>query len=176
MHRQAQELANNTGEIAFAQEDIMEKHHFLTRDGLNKIQAELEHLRSEGRREIADKIKQAKDMGGTDNNAEYDDAKNEQAFLEGNILRLESLLNNTSVIDSSDVSVVVQIGSSVVVRDQDGKEEKYSIVDGVEASPLDGRISYDSPVGQALMGKRVSSEVTVPVPAGTLKLFVISIE
>ena len=154
----------------------MEKHHFLTREGLDKIQVELENLRSEGRQEVAEKIKRAKEMGGTENNAEYDDAKNEQAFLEGKILKLESLLNSTSVLDEANLSTTVHLGSTVVVRDQDGREERYSIVDGAEANPLEGRISFDSPVGKALLSKKAGSRVKVPVPAGTLNLFILSID
>ena len=154
----------------------MEKKHFLTREGLEKLQAELEDLRTTGRREVADKIKRAKEMGGTDNNAEYDDAKNEQSFLEGKIQKLESMINNAVVIGSPHHTATVKLGSRVKVRDQDGREEYYTIVDGAEANTLDGRISNESPVGRSLLGKRVGSKVAVPVPAGTIKLHVLGVE
>lgn len=153
----------------------MGKHHFLTREGLAEIEAELEHLRSEGRRELADKIKRAKESGGTENNSEYDDARVELSFLEGRISKLEAQVSNASVIDPSEVSSYVQLGSTVVVRDQDGKEERYYIVDGAESNPLEGKISVDSPVARALLGKKAGSKVGVSVPAGTLKLSIVSV-
>ncbi|MEW6033495.1 MAG: transcription elongation factor GreA [Chloroflexota bacterium] len=154
----------------------MEKKHFLTREALDKLQMELEELRSAGRREVAEKIKRAKEMGGTENNAEYDYAKEEQALLEGKILKLESIINSAVVRSSPRSSATVKLGSQVAVRDQDGKEERYIIVDQVEASPLEGKISCDSPVGRALLGKKAGSRVSIPVPAGTLTLRVLRVE
>lgn len=154
----------------------MEKKHFLTREGLEKLQAELEELRTVGRREVAEKIRHAKEMGGTENNAEYDDAKNEQSFLEGKIQKLESQIANAAVIDAPHTTATVKLGSRARVRDQDGKEESYIIVDGAEADPLDGKISSDSPVGRSLLGRRVGAKVSVPVPAGTLTLHILSVE
>lgn len=154
----------------------MEKKHFLTREGLDKLQAELEALRTAGRREIAEKIQRAKEMGGAENNAEYDDAKNQQSFLEGKVQKLESQIANAVVIDSPHSTATVKLGSRIRVRDQDGKEELYTIVDAAEASPLDGKISSEAPVGKALLGRRVGARVSIPVPAGTLALHIISVE
>lgn len=154
----------------------MEKKHFLTRDGLAKLQEELEQLRNAGRRDVADKIKRAKEMGGTENNAEYDIAKNDQSFLEGKILKLESMIANAVIIDEPPSSATIKLGARVVVRDQDGREEHYRIVDPAESDPLDGRISSDSPVGKSLMGRRAGAKVVVPVPAGTITLRVVRVE
>lgn len=154
----------------------MEKKHFLTREGIEKLHAELEELRTAGRREVAEKIRRAKEMGGTENNAEYDDAKNEQSFLEGKIQKLESQIANAEVIDAPHTTATVKLGSRVKVRDQDGKEDYYTIVDAAEANPLDGRISSDSPVGRSLLGRRVGARVSVPAPAGTLTLHILAVE
>jgi transcription elongation factor GreA len=154
----------------------VEKKHFLTREGLNKLQTELEDLSTTGRREVADKIKRAKEMGGTDNNAEYDDAKNEQSFLEGNIQKLESMINNAVLLDSPHSTATVKLGSKVKVRDQEGREEFYTIVDAAEASPLDGKISNESPVGRSLLGKKTGAKVAVPAPVGTLTFHILSVE
>ncbi len=154
----------------------MEKKHFLTREGLDGLQAELEELRTAGRREVADKIKRAKEMGGTENNAEYDDAKNEQFFLEGKVQKLESQIANSVVIDSPHSTATVKLGSRVKVRDQEGREEVYTVVDAAEAKAMEGKISSESPVGKSLLGRRVGAKVAVPVPAGTLTLHIISVE
>ena len=153
------------------------KQIFITREGLNKLKAELEYLHNIRRPQIAQQIQRAKEIGGTANNAEYDDAKNEQAFIEGRILKLETEIENAVIIDeqvSPHDSVV--IGSRVTVVIQDGKEEHYTIVGSAEANPAGGKISNESPVGQALLGKRIGDEIQVSVPAGILKLKVINIE
>lgn len=154
----------------------MEKKHFLTQDALEKRKVEVEELRTSGRREVAEKISRAKEVGGTDNNAEYDDAKREQSFLEGKIRKLESLIASVEVVNLPPSSPVVKLGSRVVVRDQDGKEERYTIVDGLESNPLNGKISADSPVGRSLLGKKAHAKVSIPVPAGTLTLHILAIE
>ncbi|MBI2857488.1 MAG: transcription elongation factor GreA [Chloroflexi bacterium] len=154
----------------------MEKKHFLTREGMENLQAELEALRTQGRKEVAEKIRRAKEMGGTDNNAEYDDAKNEQFFLEGKVQKLESQIANSVIITSPHSTATVKLGSRVKVRDQDGREEIYTLVDAAEARAMDGKISTDSPVGKSLLGRRVGARVAVPVPAGKLTLHIISVE
>ena len=156
---------------------MAQKEVFLTPEGLEKLKAELEHLRSVRRQQVAEQIHRAKELGGTVDNAEYDDAKNEQAFVEGRILTLEKMIKNAILIEEEkSPSKWVKLGSKVTVRNQDGEEEHYTIVGSAEASPSDGRISNESPVGSALMGKRVGDAVEAQVPAGTLKLEVISIE
>jgi len=147
----------------------------LTPEGLAKIKAELEHLRTIRRPAVLEKIYQAKDMSSTVNNAEYDDAKNEQAFIEGRIRQLEEMVENAVIIRTAP-SDWVKLGSKVTVRDADGKQSCYTIVGSAEASPRDGKISNESPVGRALLGRRVGEEVQVMVPAGILRLSITRIE
>ena len=153
------------------------KETFLTPEGLEKLKAELEHLETVRRPQVAEQIHRAKELGGTVDNAEYDDAKNEQAFVEGRILTLESMIKSATLIkEGKSPSSFVKLGSKVRVRNQDGEEEHYTIVGSAEASPSEGRISNESPVGSALLGKRVGDEVEAEAPAGTLKLKLIAIE
>ena len=147
-----------------------QKKILITQEGLTKLQYELDHLLSVRRQEIADKIKRAREMGGTENNAEYEDAKNEQAFVEGRILMLENTVKNATVIESPALPGVVEIGDKVLIQNQDGKIEQFTIVGSAEASPVDGKISNESPVGKALLGKKIGDEVEVKTPAGLLKL------
>ena len=156
---------------------MAQKEVFLTPEGLEKLKAELEHLRSVRRQQVADQIHRAKELGGTVDNAEYDDAKNEQAFVEGRVLTLEKMLKNASIIQEEKTpSSSVKLGSKVTVRSKDGGKEYYTIVGSAEANPSEGKISNESPVGKALMGKRVGNEVEVHAPAGALKLKVIAID
>ena len=153
---------------------MAQKEIRITKDGKAKLESELEHLTSIRRPEVAEKIKRAREMGGTENNAEYDEAKNDQAFVEGKILMLENILWNATVVDSAP-SGVVDLGSKVLIQNQDGKIEQYSIVGSAEANPVEGKISDESPVGQALMGKKPGDETEVQTPAGILKLLVLEI-
>lgn len=154
---------------------MAQKEFFVTKEGFNKLEAELRHLRLIRRQEVADKIKRAKEMGGTENNAEYEDAKNDQAFVEGRILTLENIIKKAVVIDSVPPSGRVTLGSRVLLRNQDGKVEQFVIVGSAEANPIEGKISNESPVGQALLGRAMGEEVEVPTPAGVLKLLVMEI-
>jgi len=150
---------------------------FLTPEGLEKLKAELDHLRSVRRQQVADQIHRAKELGGTVDNAEYDDAKNEQAFVEGRILTLEKMIRNVALIEEQKApSKTVRFGSKVRVRNPDGEEEHYTIVGSAEASPTEGKISNESPVGRALMDRRVGDTVEAHIPAGRLKLKLIAIE
>ncbi|MDO8670703.1 MAG: transcription elongation factor GreA [Dehalococcoidia bacterium] len=154
-----------------------DKQSFLTPEGLHKLQAELDVLRTIKRPIVADRIHQAKELGTTVDNAEYDDAKNEQAFVEGRILKLEQMLKNVSIIrEETSPSGYVRIGSKVKVASGEGEEEEYVIVGSAEASPRNGKISNESPVGQALLGKRSGDEVQVLVPAGVLRYKIIGIK
>ena len=153
---------------------MAQKEIRITKEGKAKLESELEHLTSIRRPEVAEKIKRAREMGGTENNAEYDEAKNDQAFVEGKILMLENILWNATVVDSAP-SGVVDLGSKVLIQNQDGKIEQYSIVGSAEANPVEGKISDESPVGQALMGKKPGDETEVQTPAGILKLLVLEI-
>ncbi len=152
-----------------------QKKILITREGLTKLQSELDHLLSVRRQEIADKIKRAREMGGTENNAEYEDAKNEQAFVEGRILMLENTVKNATVIESPAMPGTVEMGDKVLIQNQDGKIEQFTIVGSAEASPVEGKISNESPVGKALLGKKIGDEVEVKTPAGLLKLLVMDV-
>jgi len=149
----------------------------LTKEGLAKLEQELEYLRNARRPEVAARIHAAKELASTQDNAEYEDAKNEQAFVEGRILTLEKLIQNAVVIDEEQAhsAKAVQLGSHVTVVHADGREEHYTIVGPAEADPRDGRISNESPVGRALLGKRVGDRVQVNVPKGVLRLTVTAI-
>jgi transcription elongation factor GreA len=156
---------------------MAQKEVFLTPEGLEKLKAELEYLRSVRRQQVADQIHRAKELGGTVDNAEYDDAKNEQAFVEGRILTLEKMIKNATIIQEEKApSSSVRLGSKVTVRSKDGGKELYAIVGSAEANPSEGKISNESPVGKALMGKRVGDEVEVHAPAGARKMKIIAIE
>jgi transcription elongation factor GreA len=144
----------------------------LTKDGMRRLEEELDHLKTVRRHEVADRIQQAKELVTTINNAEYDDAKNEQAFVEGRILTIERMLQNAVIIDEEQAHHAknVQIGSSVTVVHPNGNTEDYTIVGAAEANPREGRISNESPVGRALLGKRVGEKVHIAVPAGMVEL------
>ena len=152
-----------------------QKKILITGEGLTKLQSELDHLLSVRRQEIADKIKRAREMGGTENNAEYEDAKNEQAFVEGRILMLQNIVKNATVIETPATPGTVEIGDKVLIQNQDGKIEQFTIVGSAEASPVEGKISNESPVGKALLGKKIGDEVEVKTPAGLLKLLVMDV-
>ena len=153
-----------------------QKGSYLTKEGLAKLEAELEHLRSVKRVGVADRIQKAKELGGTVDNAEYDDSKNEQAFVEGRILTLERIIDNAILIgDEATHSDKVNLGAHVTVLNQNKAEEEYTIVGSAEADPGQGRISNESPVGKALLNKKVGEEVNVDTPAGTVTFTISSI-
>lgn len=155
---------------------MTQKEVFLTPEGLEKLKAELEHLHTVRRPQVAEQIHRAKELGGTVDNAEYDDAKNEQAFVEGRILTLEKMIKNAVMIEEEkSPSGLVKLGSKVTVRNQDGEEEHYTVVGSAETDPGQERISNESPVGSALLDKRVGDEVEVETPAGVIKLMVVKI-
>ena len=157
---------------------MVEKPQPITRDGLAKIEEELRHLETVRRQEVADKIRQAKELASTQNNAEYEDAKNEQAMVEGRILQLHSLIQNAELIDEDGAhrSKQVTLGSHVKVKTDEGKAQEYVIVGPAEADPREGKISNESPVGRALLGKKLNDEVQVNAPKGivTMKITKIS--
>jgi transcription elongation factor GreA len=146
----------------------MPKDVILTPDGLAKLKADLEYLQGEKRREVAARIKEAREFGDIMENSEYDDAKNEQAMLEARIAQLEEKLRSASVIDATDLGTdEVRVGSVVHVKDEkSGKSVKYSIVGSAEANPAENRLSNESPVGKALIGHRRNEVVEVSVPRG----------
>jgi transcription elongation factor GreA len=154
---------------------MSQKKILITREGLTKLQSELEHLLSVRRQDVADKIKRAREKGGTENNAEYEDAKNEQAFVEGRILMLENVVKNATVIEAPALVGVVEVGDKVLIQNQDAKIEQFTIVGSAEASPVEGKISNESPVGKALLGKKIGDEVEVATPAGIIKLLIMDV-
>ena len=151
------------------------KKILITKEGLNKLKTELDQLVSVKREEVALKIKRAREMGGTENNAEYEDAKNEQAFVEGRILMLENIVKNATVIEAPALLGVVEVGDKVLIQNQDGKIEQFTIVGSAEASPVEGKISNESPVGKALLGKKIGDEVEVTTPAGIIRLLIMDV-
>ena len=150
------------------------KPTYISKDGLEKLRHELEELVSARRPEIAQRIHDAKEHGDLTENAEYEDAKNEQAFVEGRIQLVEALIKNATIIDEHHSTEHVQIGSTVKVSSDDG-EESFTIVGSTEARPTEGRISNESPVGRALLGKKKGEKVLVKVPAGDFTYKVVSI-
>ena len=154
------------------------KEVLLTPEGLEKLTQELEILRTDKRREVADRIRIAREFGEIAENAEYDDAKNEQAMLEHKIAQLEERLLNARVIDTKDVDTsVVSVGTLVRLRDVDAKETvEYHIVGSAEANPAERRLSNESPVGRAILGHKKGETVEVAAPAGAIKLKIMSIK
>jgi transcription elongation factor GreA len=146
----------------------MPKDVILTPEGLAKLKDELEDLTSNRRRDIAARIKEAREFGDISENSEYDDAKNEQAMLEQRIAQLEERLRSASVIDAGELSTeAVAIGSVVHVKDEKtGKSMKYTIVGSAEANPSEAKLSNESPVGRALLGHKRNDVVSVQVPRG----------
>lgn len=153
----------------------MSEETFLTEEGLKKLEQELEHLRTVKRAEIAERLHQAMEDGELIENAEYEAAKNEQAFVEGRILTLETMLNNAVIIKADGPQGQVHLGSTVTVREEGSSPEKYQLVGAAEADPRHGRISNESPLGKALMGRKVGDEIKVNAPAGTLTFTVVEI-
>jgi transcription elongation factor GreA len=146
----------------------MPKDIILTPEGLEKLQSELDLLSTERRREVAERIKEAREFGDISENSEYDDAKNEQAMLEARIAVVQEKLRMATVIEADDLSTdVVQVGSVVHVKDEKtGQSVKYTIVGSAEAKPAENRLSNESPVGRALLGHKRNETVSVQVPRG----------
>ncbi|HEX6020839.1 MAG TPA: transcription elongation factor GreA [Solirubrobacter sp.] len=145
----------------------MQKDVILTPEGLEKLKQEIEYLSTTKRREVAERIKEAREFGDISENSEYDDAKNEQAMLESRIASLEDKLRSASVIDASELSPdVVRVGSNVHVTDDQGKKLQYTIVGSTEADPSANKLSNESPVGKALVGRKKGDAVVVHLPNG----------
>lgn len=153
----------------------------LTREGYENIEKELEELKSVRRKEVSDKLKEARSFGDLSENAEYDEAKNEQAQLEERIAKLENMLRKAEIISETDIKAnKVNIGSIVKVSikypDGETEEEEYTIVGSTESNPLDGKISNESPIGKAMIGAKKGQKVDVQVPDGIAKIKILSIE
>ena len=149
---------------------------FLTREGYNKLQEELEFLRGSKRQDIANRLHEAMEGGELIENAEYEAAKNEQAFVEGRIKELEILLATARVITDSDKAEVVQVGSRVTIKTESEDPEVYTIVGVAEANPRAGRVSNESPLGKSLLTKKVGDHVQVDAPAGAFMVEILKIE
>ena len=158
---------------------MSEQDVILTREGLEQLEQELEHLRTVKRTEVKERLKEAIALGDLSENSEYDDAKNEQAFTEGRILELEKMVRNAVVIEDGDMTQqegVIVVGSVVQVRDIEFDEvDEYRLVGTVEADPMNNRISNESPVGRALLGHKAGEIIDVEVPAGIIQLEIVSI-
>ena len=154
------------------------KEVILTADGYKKLQQEIDRLRTEKRREVAERIRVAREFGDIAENAEYDDAKNEQAMLEHKIAQLEERLLSARVITKKEIAKdVVSIGSHVRLKDMDANETiEYHIVGSAEANPMEHKLSNESPVGKAIMGKKKGEVVEVSAPRGSLKFKILEIK
>ena len=153
---------------------MLDKPVLLTKEGLEKLQRELDDLRTTRRTEVAERIKYAKEFGDIMENSEYEDAKNEQGMLEGRILTLEKMVRNAVLIEEHHDGIV-QVGSRVRVKDEFGEEE-FTIVGPAEVDVAGGRISMESPVGKALMGHKVGEKVAVQTPSGTRPMTILRVD
>lgn len=149
---------------------------FLTREGYQKLQEELEHLRTVKRQEVAKRLHEAMEGGELIEDAEYEAAKNEQAFVEGRIQDLEILLANARVIEDTSNKEVVQVGAKVTIQEEGSEAEMYTIVGPAEADPRNGRVSNESPLGRALMDHRAGDTVRVDAPGGSFAVHVLKVE
>jgi transcription elongation factor GreA len=152
----------------------VDKPVYVSSDGLRKLEAELAELRTQKRAEVAERIHAAMEFGDFSENNELEQAKNDQAFLEGRILRLEQMVKNAKVIDENGHHEKVEIGSHVMVE-SDGEQREYVIVGSAEAAPSEGRISNESPVGRALLGHRAGETIRLAVPAGQVELKILAV-
>lgn len=155
----------------------MAQPSYLSREGLENLKSELQHLRTARRHDITERIQQSRERGGTVSNAEYEEAKNELAFTEGRILTLDNMINNAVIIEENQGGRdTVEVGTTIAVMDQDGRSFRYTIVGSAEADPSQGTISNVSPIGRSLLGKRVGDVAEVNVPSGEIRLEVLAIE
>jgi transcription elongation factor GreA len=156
---------------------MMKKEQYLTKEGEEKLREELEHLKGPVRQDLAKRLKAAIEMGDLSENAEYISTKEEQGFIEGRIQEIEYILRNAVIIEERDDGYdTVSLGAKVTVQENDYPPEVYQVVGSKEADPANGRISNESPIGQAILGKSVGDEVEVKTPGGALKLSIVDIE
>ncbi|GAB4127369.1 MAG: transcription elongation factor GreA [Roseiflexaceae bacterium] len=156
---------------------MSEKPAYITREGLAKLEAELEELMTHGRKDIAERINAAKELGDISESGEYEDAKNQQAHLEGRIREIKSIISRAQIIEEDQNGhSEVRVGTRVTVRfEGESEEETWTIVGSAEARPREGKISNESPIGSALLGKRVRQKVTVETPSGPMKLTIVKV-
>lgn len=150
----------------------MNKEIVMTYAGMRALEEELENLKTVKRKEVAEKIKVARGYGDLSENSEYDEAKNEQGFVESRIAELEKMLKNARVIDEDDLTTdKVGIGTHVKLRDEDGDEDEYDITGSTEANPVEGKISNESAVGAALVGHKAGDKVEITLPSGAVAVY-----
>jgi transcription elongation factor GreA len=149
---------------------------FLTKEGYQKLADELEYLRTTKRLEVANRLHEAMEGGELIENAEYEAAKNEQAFVEGRIQELEMILASARVIGKKEKGDLVQVGSTVTIKEGGSSSEKYTIVGVAEANPREGKISNESPIGKAILNHRAGEEVHVEAPGGTFKVKIVKVD
>ena len=150
----------------------MNKEIVMTYAGMRALEEELENLKTVKRKEVAEKIKVARGYGDLSENSEYDEAKNEQGFVESRIAELEKMLKNARVIDEDDLTTdKVGIGTHVKLRDEDGDEDEYDITGSTEANPVEGKISNESAVGAALVGHKAGDTVEITLPSGAVAVY-----
>jgi transcription elongation factor GreA len=157
---------------------VSDSVNMITAEGLDELKGELAALEGEGRREIAERIKTAREWGDLKENSEYHDAKNDQAHLETKIARLRERISAAVIVETaaSKHGGVVSFGSSVQVRDQDGHEQTWKIVSSHDAAPGEGRLSVESPVASALLGRAAGQKTSVVLPKGTRELTIVSVD
>ncbi len=153
----------------------MAKDVMLTQEGLEKIKAELKKLKDHDRKEVIGRIKVAKEFGDLSENSEYDEAKNEQAFIEGKIQELESMIKHAKIIAKGAKDGIVNVGDTVIVE-VDGDKETYALVGPTETDPVSGKISAESPVGRALIGAKKGEKITVQTPDGSFEYKIIEVQ
>lgn len=151
--------------------------HYLTPEGKQKLEAELQELKNSGRRDLAERLKHAISMGDLSENADYHKAKEDQGFLEGRIQEIERILYNSEVIETKSNYNEVAMGAKITVKEEDYPPETYHLVGRNEANPREGKISHQSPIGKALLGHKVGEVVEAALPNGTkIKLEILAIE
>ncbi|KZE40052.1 transcription elongation factor GreA [Bhargavaea cecembensis] len=152
-----------------------EKKFPMTQAGKEKLIEELEYLKTVKRKEVVERIKVARSFGDLSENSEYDSAKEDQAFIEGRISTLESMIRNAEIIEDNGDDDRVQLGKTVTFKEMDGDEESYTIVGSAEADPFEGRISNDSPIAKGLLGRTVGDRVKIMTPGGEMDVEITSI-
>lgn len=157
---------------------VEEKSFYMTEEGKAKLEEELEYLKTDKRKQVVERIKIARDFGDLSENSEYDAAKDEQAFVETRIVQVEKMIRNAVIIESDNENPnVVGLGKSVTFKElPDEEEETYRIVGSAEADPFEGKISNDSPMAKAILGKEIGDQVTVPTPGGEMKIEILNVE
>ncbi|WP_280768574.1 transcription elongation factor GreA [Salipaludibacillus daqingensis] len=156
---------------------MTEDKHYMTLEGKEKLENELEYLKTQKRKEVVERIKVARSFGDLSENSEYDSAKEEQAFVEGRIQQIEGMIRNSQIIQEDSDSSVVSLGKTVTFKElPDGDEEVYTIVGRAEADPIEGKISNDSPMAQSLFGKGIGEQVVVSTPGGDMKVEITQVQ